>query len=471
VEIFGFGGRKMGRAGGGVAVDDGAENVLLNPAALAGRVVPELSLGFLGAEMQFSDLPPLTWDTNRNGLLDEGDAPLELDARYDPVQAVIIGATRPIGPTIGVGIGLLVPIQRILRLSTFEPAIPTYFMYSNRVQSYELGLGAGWRPWGGISVGGGVAMVPRARYRLDATLDLTVTGATEGDTSVGDIVGMGLDVHAMELDLIPGFSPHLALHWDAGQALPALEGLALGASWRGEAGLPVDVDIDLQINAGTDDVEGVDNIVLPLLLGIELGVYDHYVPEQWVGGAAYTLLDTLTVSGEVRWTRWDRMPVSVAHVVDSSVRGGAVDFGEDPIADGNVADITMAATVSERVGVDLRLPPIDGGARFGEIRVLTRGGFGYEPTPLVSQTVDSALLDSDRVIFSVGVGVEHDDPFRKLEERRVRLDGYFQYHLLASGELARPEPSEPTPGYPVGGSAIPIGGHLLAAGLQWSLEY
>ncbi|MDP2311601.1 MAG: hypothetical protein Q8P41_01750 [Pseudomonadota bacterium] len=470
MEIFGFGARKMGRAGGGVAVDDGAENVLLNPAALAGRAYPELSVGFLGADMAFSELPPLTWDTNRDGLLDEGDAPLDLAARYDPVQAVIIGATRPIGPTIAVGLGLLVPTQRILRLATFEPAIPTYFMYANRVQSYELGLGAGWRPWGGLSIGGGVAMIPRARYSLDGTLDVTLSGAEDGDTA-GDIVGMGLDVHSMELDLIPGFSPHLALHWDAGKAVPALDGLMLGASWRGEAGLPVDVDIDLQINAGTEDIEDLEGFVLPLILALQLGVYDHYVPEQWVGGAAYTLSKTLTLSGEVRFTRWDRMQVSVAHVTDSTVKGGAFDFGDDPVADGNTATITMQPTVSPRVGLDLRLPGINGGDRLGDVRILTRGGFGYEPTPLVSQTAASALLDSDRVIFSVGLGLEHDDPFRKLGDRRVRLDGYFQYHLLASGELSRPEPPQPTPGYPVGGASIPIGGHLLAAGLQWSLEY
>ncbi len=470
MEIFGFGARKMGRAGGGVAVDDGAENVLLNPAALPGRLYPELSFGFLGAQMSFADLPPLTWDTNRDGLLNDNDAPLALEANYDPVQAVIIGATRPLGPTLGVGFGLLVPVQRILRLSTFEPALPTYFMYSNRVQSYELGLGAGWRPWGGLAIGAGVAMIPRARYSLDATLDLTVSGAEEGD-GAGDVVAMGLDVHHMQLDLIPGFSPHLALHWDAGKAVPALDGLVLGASWRGEAGLPVDVEIDLQINAGTEEVEDLDEIVLPLVMAIQLGVYDHYVPEQWVGGAAYTLAKTLTLSGEVRFTRWDRMQVSIAHVTGSTVKGAAVDFGEDPVADGNPAAITMQPTVAPRVGMDLRLPGIDGGTRFGDVRILARGGFGYEPTPLVSQTSASALLDADRVIFSVGLGLEHDDPFRKTEDRRVRLDGYFQYHLLASGELSRPEPQEPTPGYPVGGSPIPIGGHLLAAGLQWSLEY
>jgi long-subunit fatty acid transport protein len=454
-----------------VAVDDGAENVLINPALLPGRKYGEVSLGFLGADLAFDAFPELTWDTNRDGQLTDADAPLDLQPDYDPVQAVVIGATHPIGPTLAIGLNLLVPTQRLLRLSTFEPQLPTYFLYANRVQRYELGVGAGWRPWKGLAIGAGVSMIPRARYSLDATLDVTVSGADDGDTSAGDVVAMGLDVHSMQLDLIPGFAPHVGLQWDVGKAFPALDGLSVGGSWRGEAGLPVDVDIDLQINAGTADTEDLDPIVLPLLLGIELGVYDHYVPEQWIGGAAYTLLDTLTVSGEVRYTRWDRMQVSIARVMSSSVKGVATDFGDDPVADGNPYDISLAATWSPRLGLDLRLPPIDGGKHFGDIRILTRGGFGYEPTPLVSQTAATALLDADRVIFAIGAGIEHRDPFRKVGEQRVRWDGFFQYHLLASGELRRPEPDELTAGYPVGGSPIPIGGHLLAAGLQWSLEY
>ncbi len=461
----------MGRAGGGVAIDDGEESVFLNPATLPGREYPQLSVGFLDASMAFTPFPALAWDTNRDGLLDDTDTPLVLQPEYDPVQALLIGTTRPIGPTFAFAFGLLVPTQRILRLATFEPQLPTYFMYANRVQSYELGVAAGWRPWKGISVGGGVAMIPRARYSIDATLDMTVTGADEADTDASDVVTMSMDVHAMQLDLIPGFAPHLGLHWDAGQALPALDGLTLGASWRGEAGLPVDVDIDLQINARTADTGDLDALALPLVLALQLGVYDHYVPEQWIGGASYTLLDTLTVSGEVRFTRWDRMQVSVAHVTESALQGVATDFGDDPVADGNPSTLTMAPTVSPRVGLDLRLPPIDAGKHLGELRLSTRGGFGIEPTPLVSQTAASALLDSDRVIFAVGAGIEHDDPFRKVTTRRVRWDGYFQYHILADGELARPGPATRTAGYSVDGSPIPIGGHLVAAGLQWSLEY
>lgn len=469
--MFGFGARKMGRAGGGVAVDDGVEDVVLNPAALPGNPNPEVIVGFLGAQMAFAEIPGLWWDTDRDGRLTELDDPLDVNGGYDPVQAVILGARRPIGERFAFGAGLVLPVNRLLRLQTFEPQLPTYFMYANRVQRYELGIGAGYHIWGGISVGAGITSVSRASYRLDATLDVTLSGAEEGDEDAGDVVGLALDAHAMELDLVPGVTLHFALQWDAGQAVPALDGLVIAGSWRGEAGLPVEVDVDLQVNVATEDTADLESILLPLVLQVELGLFDHYVPEQWVGGVAYTLLDTATVSGEVRWTRWDRMPMSVARVLSSSLEGAAVDFGEDPVDDENDYTITMTSTVSPRVGLDLRMPAIAAGDRFGELRILARGGFGYESTPLESQTTASALLDSDRVIFSLGAGVEHDDPFRRAVRRRVHWDGYFQYHLLANGELVRPEPDAPTAGYPVGGGSVPIGGHLLAAGLQWSLEY
>ena len=480
MEFYGFGARKMGRAGEGVALSDGTESILSNPASLPGMKHPELSVGFLIADMHFTDIPDLWWDTNRDGRLDETDPPLEADPVYDQVHGILIGATRPFGKRFAMGLGLFVPKDRLLRLATFEPSIPTYFLYANRTQRYELGVGAGWRPIAGIAVGGGIQMIPRARYSLDATMEVVIEPAEDGAESPADVVHTSLDVHSMQLDLVPGFAPSLSVHWDAGEALPALDGLQIGAAWRGEAGLPVDVDINLQANIRTGETEDLESIVLPLILAVQLGVFDHYTPEQWTFGAGYTLVDTLTLSADMRRTSWDRMQVSIARVTHSSLDGAAVGLGEDPISDGNPADIVLRATWAPRVGMDLRLPAIDG-KRFGPIRILARGGAGFEPTPLVSQGPDTALLDADRVILAVGAGLEHDDPFRRVsplveQGRRLRWDAFFQYHLLSTGQLDRPYPGEPTPGYPVGGSeqtgsSIPIGGHLLAAGLQFSAEY
>lgn len=461
----------MGRAGEGVAVADGTESILSNPASLPGLPHAELSVGFLLADTAFAPIPELWWDTNRDGRVTDLDAPLDVDPVYDRVHGVLIGATRPLGKKVAVGLGLFVPKERILRLATFEPSIPTYFLYANRAQRYEFGVAAGWRPIAGLAIGGSVQLIPRARYTLSGTLDVVAGPAGEGDDDASDVIALALDVHTMQLDLVPGFAPSLAVHWDAGEAVPALDGLTVGGTWRGEAGLPVDVELDLQINARTEDTQDLGEIVLPLLFAVELGVFDHYVPEQWTVGAAYTVADTLTISADLRRTAWERMRVSVAQVTDSSVEGAALGLGDHPVADGNPTDVTLRSTYAPRAGVDLRLPALRAG-KLGDLRVVTRGGFGREPTPLVSQSAQTALLDAGRTIFAVGLGAEHDDPFRAPEHRRrVRWDAFFQYHLLDEGELVRPDPGAPTAGYPVDGTPIPIGGHLLATGMQWSFEY
>ena len=472
VEFYGFAARKMGRAGGGVALAEGPESIVVNPAALPGQRYAEVSIGFVSVQSEFTDFPELYWDTNRDGLVDDLDEPLDAGPAYDPVQGFMIGVTRPIGDTFSFGLGLFMPLQRIIRLQTLEPQIPSYFLYENRAQRYELAIGAGWRPKWGISIGAGVQMIPRAQYSLDATLDVTVSGATAEDDEAGDIVGIGVDVHGMTLDLVPGFAPILAVHWDAGKALPALNGLEVGASWRGDAGLPVDVEIDLQINARTDEIGDLEDIVLPMYMSVGIGVFDHYTPSQLNLGAAYTLADTLTITSDIKRTAWDQMVPSIAEVTHLSVQGAALEVDESATTDGNPYAITLQPTWSPRVGAELVFPRFVLWPRWGEWAIAVRGGVGFEPTPLVSQSADTALLDSDRTLFAVGTGFEHDDPFRSHDNpRRVRLDAFFQYHVLAQGTLERPVPDAPTAGYSIDQSPIPIGGHLLAAGVQWGLEY
>jgi long-subunit fatty acid transport protein len=253
--------------------------------------------------------------------------------------------------------------------------------------------------------------------------------------------------------------------------VPALQGLYLGAAWRGATGLPIDVDVNLQVNAGTGQIGDIPPASLPLYLALQLGIFDHYQPSQLSFGAAYRLQDALTFSADVRRTAWDQMTVSVAKVTTATVNGALVDLSDLTVEDGNPYAITLAPTWSPRIGADLAFPAIDGGKRAGEIRIVTRGGLGYEPSPLVSQTASSALLDADRLLFAVGAGVSHDDPLHPKGARRIHWDAFFQYHLLANGALDRGTPTTPTAGYSVDGSAVPIGGHLYAAGLTWRSEY
>jgi hypothetical protein len=236
--------------------------------------------------------------------------------------------------------------------------------------------------------------------------------------------------------------------------------------------LPVDVEIDIQINARTADMGDLEDIVLPMFLSVGIGVFDHYTPSQLSFGAAYTIADTFTLTTDVKRTAWDQLVPSIASVTHMTVDGAAIKLDESSVTDANPYSITLEPTWAPRLGAELVFPRFTLWKPWGQWAVAVRGGVGFEPTPLVSQSADTSLLDSDRVIFAVGTGFEHDDPFRSADNpRRVRLDAFFQYHLLSQGSLARPVPETPTAGYSVDGSPIPIGGHLLAAGVQWGLEY
>ncbi len=473
VEFYGFGARRMGRAGGGTAIADGPESVLSNPASLPGLDAPELSLGIVYGDTAFRQFPDLYWDTNQDGLINSNDSLLDMGPNYNATMGVMVGAAVPLGKRVAVGLGLYLPPNRLLRLQTFEPQLPSYFLYENRTQRYELGMGLGVRPIWGLSLGAGLQMIPTVKFALDATLNATVSGAGEEDSAT-ELVDMELDVHSMVMDLKPGMAPNLAFHWDAGQAVPVLDGLFVGASWRGSAGLPVDADLNIQANIKTADVGELEQVLLPLVLNLQMGLYDHYVPSQWNFGLAYSIKDRLMISADLRRTGWDKLRINIAEIVSSSLEGAAVDFGKDPVKDGNPYDVELEATWAPRVGADLRLPEIKTKTALGNIAIRMRAGFGYEPTPLVSQSAATVVLDADRIIFGGGLGVEHLNPFWRGEaggKRMVRWDGFLQYHMLATGELVRPEPAQPTAGYAVGGAAIPIGGHLLAAGAQWSLQY
>ena len=93
----------MGAGGGCVGlVDDGA-SAMMNPAGLSRIRQPTVGLGAMGAIERFDDLPDLYWDTNRDGVIDDRDAPLEYDANVDDAVGFHFFAGRNVGGKFGIG--------------------------------------------------------------------------------------------------------------------------------------------------------------------------------------------------------------------------------------------------------------------------------------------------------------------------------------------------------------------------------
>ncbi len=470
VDLVGFGAPAIGRGGGGVALTDGAQTAFRNPATLQDMTASQLVLGVSLLRMQFEPVPSFWWDTNRDGFIDDSDDPLRVDVDPDPADAIWVALGRPIGSRFGIAFNAMIPVRRMLRIETFEPSLPNYFMLANRAQRFDMALSFGWEQLNGISVGGGVEVIARARYALTTTLDLSLRGAEEGDDELGALVtDIELDAHTMVLDLVPGLAPIASVHWDVGRLVPPLDGLSLGGAYRGSTGLPVDVTVDLQANVAAQDVGEAEDVGVSILVPIHLAVFDHYVPARWSMGVAWTQADLFRLYVDAYHTIWSPMPLSVAHVVDTEIQSQLLALPDPEVADGNQLQASLRNTWSTRLGGELQLPALSVGGRVEQVVFRLRAGGGWEPSPLVSQSATTALLDADRLILAGGAGIAHGDPF-ELVSGPVSWDLHGQVQLLGSGEL----PVDTTPyreGAPVYGGTIPIGGVVWATGLQWAIDY
>ena len=458
----------MGRAAGGVSLSGDAGSALLNPAALAGQERSEFLLGYSLVRFDFDPLPDVYWDTNRDGLVDNTDAPLQIGGN-DPGDGSMLGIRRAIGPRFGVGLSLFAPTGRLLRLQTIEPRLPTYFMYQNRTQRYAMAMGFGAQPLTSLYIGAGLRMLSRSTLYASFTVDANVDGSPDS-ANAADVISATIDVHDMTFDLKPGFVPVAGLQWKLGELSPRLDGLALGVVWRGEGGVPVDVILDAQLNTRTEDLGDLEPLVVATVANASLSVFDHYVPQQVQVGASYSSGDVFHIYVDAHHTRWAVMELAYSKLLGASLDAALIDLSEVDVQNGLVPNVQFQNTWAIRTGTELVLPPFDLPGRGGWIRPTFRGGFGYEPSPLVAQSADTALLDADRLIFGVGLGVEHGALW-DVAEGPVAWDAFFQYHSLASGTLERPATDQPRKGYPVDGAALPIGGRFYTAGMQWSVEY
>jgi long-subunit fatty acid transport protein len=468
-EFYGFGGTSIGQGGGGVAQVSDTSAAFLNPAGLSNLHQPELLFGASFVRFSTPSLPGLYWDTNRDGIISSADAPLEVDSTPDPADGGMMGFSTPILDRYHIAGALFLPTAHLTRFQTFDPTIPTYFMMENRLHRYAMALAGSVELPKGVSIGGGARMLIRAPLALNFTLSTAISGegASNGDE---DFVSAEIDVHAIDLRIEADMVPTFGIQWDVGEVISSLDGLRFGASGRGEASMDIDVYMDGQINAELVDVGDLESTTLALVYASKIHVLDHFLPAQLQAGAAYSPVEALDIYLDGQFTHWSGMELNIAQISEAILEATLADLAASSITDGNQLDVHFRDTFSLKIGVSLRFPEWDLGGRLGRLQLIPRGGFGYEPSPLVAQSPESALLDSDRLIFALGLGAAHHfEAFG--DSRSMEWDLFFQKHKLASGPLPRPESEEPKLGYPVDGGSIPIGGGVTVLGIQTRYQY
>ncbi|MEZ4236449.1 MAG: outer membrane protein transport protein [Myxococcota bacterium] len=436
-DLMGLGARLQGAGGGGVAAVDDGTAAYVNPAGLSFVRRPTAALGYVHAWPRFAEAPPLWWDTNRDGIVDEHDPPLQFDANPPSMGGVQLQASRNVGGKFGVGITAYVPLRNLIRFATFEPSLPNYVMYSNRPQRFVAAAAVGGQILPGLSIGAGANLLARAKVRVAATLAASVQPpdpeADQLDAAVSDVV---IDVHDIDFSLVPAVAPVAGLQLDVGRLVDVLDGLRVGAVYQGRVGLPIDVDVDLQANAEVAGFGDLEPFVAAAVARGSLALFDHYVPQRVNLGLAYEQPHRFMAYADVRWTDWRGLVLNVARVEQAELASPFVSIDDGTIRDGNDYTVTVRATWGVRGGVEVSLPqiPIEGRIRY--VQLALRAGGGFDPTPLVSQGPTSAFLDTDRTWVTAGLGLEHWDPFA-LTDGAVRFDFVFQWHWLAQAQLPR----------------------------------
>jgi hypothetical protein len=462
---FGVGGRWKGVAGAGVAlVDDGAAP-LFNPAGLARVRQPTAAIGMLGGFHNLKQPPPLWWDTNRDGSVDDRDDPLQLDINPDPAVGFEVQAARQIGKKFGLGFVAYVPTRGLIRFQTFEPDLPNYFMYDNRPHRYAAAAGIGGTVLPGVSVGIAVDVMAKGQFDVAVGLDATLSSDNDGEEIVGEVVA---EIHAIDFALVPAFAPMIGVQLDFGAWSEALQGLSLGLAFHGAVGIDIAASFDAQANITIDEIGSLEPYTTAALLAVDFAIYDHYHPARLNVGLGYQPNDRFTAVADLRWTDWRKLQLNVTQIDNIEITSPLFDLN-DAVSDGNAYSLTLRSVLSARSGVEIAVKDwkFAGKLRYAHLRL--RLGAGYEPTPMVSQGESSAFLDSDRWMLTTGLGIRHWDPF-DLIFGEVRTNLFAQLHGLMAASLAR-QASSPTAGYPVDVSTLPIGGTIFVLGGQVSFDY
>jgi long-subunit fatty acid transport protein len=472
-DAFGVGARWSGAGAAGVAVVEDGAAAALNPAGLSRVRRPTAGVGFTLVDPTVRAIPPLWWDTNRDGLTDENDEPLSWDAGFDSVLGVQLQAARPLGGRFGLGFSAFVPSSTVVRFKTIEPELPNYVLWENRLQRFSAAAGIAGKVLPGVNIGISADLLARAKLSVALTAD--ISASVEGTASTaGDLVtGAVIDVHYIDLNVVPAVAPIVGIAIEPGDWVDALDGLVLAAAYHSALGLPIDVDLDLQANVAASDVGELDPIVGAVVADAGLALFDHYVPQRVSLGIAWRRAEVFTIYAETRWTDWTGLQANVARLTHATISAPLFSVPPDKVTDDNSAAADAAifrAVWSVHMGSELRLPEIPTKGKCRYFRPTARGGFGYVPSALVRQSPASAFLDADRVYFTLGAGLEHWDPFA-LVDGPVRYDLFFQYHSLASTTLLR-SADTPTPGFPVDPKiGVPVGGNIIVFGGQWGFDY
>lgn len=418
-DSFGLGSRSTSLGGAVSASVSDFSACYYNPSGLAFAPGTELAVGYMAVAHQLSI----------NGH----------DSQIDPVRGLVGGIVAP-GAILDVpfafGIATHLSDDRISRARTIRQDEPRWVLYDNRSQLLYLSADLAIRPVKWLSFGGGVTFLAATRgaFSVRGTAVLPLAGGSQYDSQLR---------HEVDADLTA------VRYGQFGVTIKPDDDWSFALVHRMSAQISLEIGADLR---GTVDAS---LLRVPATYLLDSRTTNAYLPARWVLGTSRKLGEHFSVELDLEYVRWSgyQSPVSRSTtVIDVDVPGGLVEIPPSP-KPSKVIDPGFSDTLVPRVGAEYRL---EVGQKW-ELPV--RAGYAYERSPVPDQTGITNLVDADRHVLALGIGVAWKKPGAALPGT-LRLDTHAQYSWLPERITQKPNPADFVGDYRAGGHIVNLGATL-----------
>lgn len=296
----------------------------------------------------------------------------------------------------GIGLSIYMPSGSIYQLRQRDPLDSYFPMYENQVQSFELRMGAGFRPHRRVSLGFSVMLLAS----LEGTLFLyspfllrNQSHPEEGSLEAFEAQRMLL---IMDQDL-----PNQTFI-NAGILIDAGRGIKFGVAYRDESYVKVHLPIFFETSL-------LDFLRLPV--GADTLIITKYSPRRICPGFSYEQENRYLAALSLNYIfyRDYKFPVAELPLEVDLINALGLEL-IDPL----YPEVSMKNVISGQLG----------GEYWARDWLRVRGGYGYEPSSI--QRINLPMYDSNKHTFSIGTGFTFFDFLWGTIPGKTNIDIVFQ---------------------------------------------
>ena len=417
VDAFGLGARAAALGSAYSAVADDTAAAYYNPAGLARGSDLRIDLGYQLARP----------------LLNVSGQPQDLMDSRGLVFGVLLPG-RLLGLRFAFGVTLFLPDQQATRIRVLSFDRPRLQLFENRPQRMFFAANLAIHIYRGLYLGGGLTFMSRSKGVV----------YLRGRVALSDPEESALE-SSVDVNLLAIRYPQVGLLFEATQDL------SFSLVYRHKFLLELEQGFNIHGDIGD---AGQEPLVKDARFEEIAYSVDLFQPWQIVAGAAARFSSVL-VSFDLTYSRWSEQPAPAARIslnVDIGRFNDLVKLAPSrPYPDPGFFDTLMPA-----VGIEWRALS---NALSGRLALDLRGGYRFEPSPVPEQDGESSFGDSDRHVFSLGLGVELTRLSQVLR-KPIAIDVFGAFTHLPLRRFRKLDPRSLVGDFTVGGQVFQVGGQL-----------